>query len=121
MTAALIPLEALDYFENAIYLPMLIKILETDLLLFEDGPFKFKRPYTLIAESTLKIVRVELKQTNEYLRNNKMKLIRVKTEGIFTEYIFAHKGYEDSRRYLNVRLRNRSEELLGMYFDIVKA
>ena len=35
---------------------------------------------------------------------------------MFTEYIFISGGYEDHRRYLNVRLRNRTEELLDLYF-----
>ena len=113
---ALIPTDALPYFENAIYLPMLIQILEADLTLVEKGPFKLKRPYTLLIEETLKIVRSEIKETNTYMRQNTMNLMRGKTDGIFTEYIFIHRGYEDSRRYLNVRLRNRSEELIGMYF-----
>jgi hypothetical protein len=118
--AALIPLAALDYFENAIYLPILIKILEADRMLFEEGPFKLKRPYTQLIEGTLKIVRTELKETNEYLRKNDMRLTKNKTDKVFTEYIFVHGGYEDARRYLNFRLKNRSEELISMYFDMMK-
>ncbi|PZX04897.1 hypothetical protein C7437_103148 [Psychrobacillus insolitus] len=39
---------------------------------------------------------------------------------MFTEYVFFHGGYEEHRRYLNVRLRNRVKELLSIYFAIVE-
>lgn len=45
-----------------------------------------------------------------------MKVIKVKNDGALTEYTFMHGGYEDHRRYLNVRLRNRTEELISVYF-----
>ena len=44
-----------------------------------------------------------------------MELIKRGNDGTFTEYEFIHEGYSDKRRYLNVRLRNRTEELLGEY------
>lgn len=117
---ALIPTDALPYFEDAIYLPMLISILETDKQLVENGPFKLKRPYLYFIESALKNVRQDSKAANQYLRNHKMKLIRGETTELFTEYLFVHGRYEDARRYLNVRLKSRTEELIGMYFDIAK-
>lgn len=118
--SALIPTDALNHFENAIYLPMLIQILERDLILINDGPIKLKRPYVHIIESALKIIRQELKDTNAFLKRSNMRLLRGSTDELFTEYIFAHGGYADARRYLNYRLKHRSEELIGMYFDIVK-
>lgn len=41
----LIPEEAIPYFENMIYLPMVLTILEKDRTIFEKAPFKLKRPY----------------------------------------------------------------------------
>jgi len=45
-----------------------------------------------------------------------MKVVKGKNDGTFTEYLFIHGGYEDCRRYLNARLRNRTEELMSVYF-----
>ena len=112
----LIPTEALPYFENMIYLPMIVIILERDRGTFEKGPFKLKRPYVNMVDEALKFAQVELKETSIYLRRNNMKVIRGKTDDTFTEYVFIYGGYEDHRRYLNVRLRNRTEELLGVFF-----
>ena len=112
---ALIPVESLQYFENMIYLPLVLIVLERDRQEFEKGSFKLKRPYVDLVEDALKIARAELKQTSIYLRRNNMKVIRGKTDDTFTEYLFLHGGYEERRRYLNVRLRNRTEELITVY------
>lgn len=116
----LIPAEALPKFENAIYLPMIIKILEKDRLTIENGPFKLKTPYLNIVEGALKIARTESKETNIYLKRNNMKVIKKGSDETFTEYLFMHGGYEDHRRYLNVRLRNRTEELISVYFSMAQ-
>lgn len=92
-------------------------ILSRDRAQFEKTPLKFTGPYIAFVEDVMAAVQSDLKQTHDYLRKNKMKLIKGKTEGIFTEYIFLHNGYEDSRNYLNVRLRNRTEELMNEYFS----
>ena len=51
----LIPPEALPYFENMIYLPMLLIILERDRESFERGPFKLKGPYVKLVDEAAKI------------------------------------------------------------------
>jgi len=100
-----------------IYLPMIISILERDREAIETSSFKLKGPYINIVENTLKTVRAELKETNNYARSKNMKMIKKGKDGSFTEYAFIHNGYEDIRRYMNIRLRNRTEELISVYFE----
>ncbi|WP_338656522.1 hypothetical protein [Sporosarcina psychrophila] len=95
---------------------MIISILERDREVIEISSFKLKGPYINIIENTLKNVRAELKETNNYARSKNMKLIKKGKDGSFTEYAFIHNGYEDKRRYMNIRLRNRTEELINVYF-----
>lgn len=116
----LIPDEAIRYFENMVYLPMVVTILEKDRLNFEKGPFKLKKPYITMVEEALKQVHKELKETHFYMKRNSMKVLRGEGDDMFTEYVFFHGGYEEHRRYLNVRLRNRVEELLTIYLAIIK-
>ncbi|MEK4715219.1 hypothetical protein [Sporosarcina sp. FSL K6-5500] len=113
----LIPGDALPYFENMIYLPIIISILERDREVIETSTFKLKGPYINIVENTLKTVRAELKDTNTYARNRNLKLVKKGKDGSFIEYAFIHNGYEDIRRYMNIRLRNRTEELMNDYFE----
>ena len=117
----LIPQDALPKFENAIYFPMIISILEKDLETIKNGPFKLKGPYTKIIEEALKAIRAESKQTNIYLVRNNMKVIKSMNDGTFNKYVFMYGGYEEHRNYLNVRLRNRTEELIAVYFASVES
>ncbi len=117
----LIPAEALPYFENMIYLPMLLIILEKDRDSFEKGPFKLKGPYVKLVDEATRAVRVELRETTIYLRRHNMKVIRNKTDTTFTEYVFVHGDNKDHRRFLNIRLRNRTEELLNIYFAMIES
>lgn len=100
---------------------MVLLILERDRELFEEGPFKLKRPYVKIVEEALKHVKIECKKTSLYLHHNNMELIRGRTDHTFTEYVFVYNGHEDRRRYSNIRLRNRTEELVSAYFAMVKS
>ena len=95
---------------------MLISILERDRKAIEGGPFKLKGPYFKLIDDALKVIRIEIKETNIYMKQNNMKVIKGKNDGTFTGYTLIHGGYEDRRRYSNVRLRNRTEELIGVYF-----
>jgi len=99
---------------------MLIKILEKDLTTIEVSPFKLKRPYTNMIDQAIKNVRAELKKSNIYLKHNNMQLIKKGMDKDFTEYIFYSRGYEDLRRYSNIRLRNRTEELMSEYFAVME-
>ena len=115
---SLIPAESMPYFEKMIYLPMVIIILERDREQFEQGEFKLKLPYINIIEQSIKAVQKDLKETKMYLRENNMRIIKGKRDDSCTEYTFFYGGYEQNRRYLNVRLRNRTEELLEMYLNL---
>lgn len=116
----LIPADSLPYFENMIYLPMVLTILERDRESVEKGPFKLKRPYVNMIDQAVKEAQKEFKNTRLYLRQHNMKVIRGNRDDTFTEYVFFYGGYEEYRRYLNVRLRNRVEELLGVYLVMIK-
>jgi hypothetical protein len=111
-----IPSEVIPYFENMIYLPMVINVLERDRREIEISSFKLKKPYVDIIEGALKAASLEIKETSIYLKRNNMKVIKRLNDGTFTEYLFMHDGYEERRKYLNIRLRNRTEELISIYF-----
>ncbi|WP_432354553.1 hypothetical protein [Sporosarcina sp. A2] len=114
---AALKMEVIPYLESMIYLPMVLTILERDRLVFEQKNFKFKKPYLGLVDDVSKRVHRELGNTAAYLRANNMSVVKGKTDDIFTEYVFMHDQQQDCRRYLNVRLRNRTEELLTQYLQ----
>ncbi|TAA71975.1 hypothetical protein [Planococcus salinarum] len=116
----LIPQDEIVNFEKMIYLPMVLTVLERDRILFESGSFKLKRPYFELVEGAISQVQKELKETKIHMRRRQMKVLRNAGDDTFTEYVFYHGGYEDHRRYLNLRLRNRVEELIRIYLSMAE-
>lgn len=111
----LISQEEIVHFEKAMYLPMVLIILERDRALFEKGSFKLKRPYVELVDKAIREVQKELKETTIHMRKQHMKMLKGEGDDTFTEFVFYHGGWEDHRRYLNLRLRNQVEELLRIY------
>ncbi len=112
-----IPSEMIPYYEAGIYLPLLLIILEKDQSIIEQGQFKFKNPYLQLIDVIRMKIRQDLKETKAYFQQHKMRLVRGKTDDLFTEYQFYFEGIMESRRYSNIRLRNHSGALLAEYFE----
>jgi hypothetical protein len=112
-----IPSETIPYYEAGIYLPLLLVILEKDQVIVEEGHFKFKNPYLHLIDAVRAKIQQDLKETRDYFRSHHMRLVRGKSDDLFTEYQFHFGGVMESRRYSNVRLRNHSEALLAEYFE----
>lgn len=110
-----IPIEAVPYLEAAIYLPMLLIVLEKDQAQIETGQFKLKRPYIYLIDEAIKYAEVELRKTKVYLKNHQLRVVQGNRDEMFTEYQFHYKQVMDVRRYSNIRLRNHVEDLLKSY------
>ena len=111
----LIPEKDQAVIEKAIYLPMVIIVLNQDLKIINSSTIKFKSAYSEWIEKTIITVQKELSDVKRYMKQNQIKVEKMKTDESFTQYVFIYKGYEDIHRYFNPRLRNRTEELLKYY------
>ncbi|HWL25734.1 MAG TPA: hypothetical protein VNR38_18625 [Ureibacillus sp.] len=113
-----IPIEAVPYLEAAIYLPMLLVVLDKDYAQIEAGQFKLKRPYFHLIDEARKNALEDLKKTKAYLQHHRLKVVRGNSDELFTEYYFHYQQAMEVRRYSNIRLRNRVENLLDFYFKL---
>lgn len=111
-----IPENDRDIMEKAIYLPMVLIILNRDLSVVENSPFKLKKPYLKLIEETMKEIQRELAEVKQYMKKNKLQVIETKRDDAFTMYMFFYKGYEENHNYFNPRIRNKIQELLEAYF-----
>jgi hypothetical protein len=111
-----IPEEDRDIMEQAIYLPMVLTILNRDLTVIDKSPFKLKKPYLLIVEETMKIIQSELAEVKRYMKRNRLKVEEIHRDEAFTMFLFLYKGYEEQHNYFNPRIRNKVNELLEHYF-----
>ncbi|MBL5767847.1 hypothetical protein MXL46_17745 [Heyndrickxia sporothermodurans] len=110
-----IPENDRNIIEKAIYLPMILIILNRDLEIINNSPFKLKKPYLEWIEETMICIQKELAGVKRYMKQQQIKVEKIKSDDAFTMYMFLYKGYEEAHNYFNPRLRNRSEELMKYY------
>ncbi|PLS18797.1 hypothetical protein CVD28_04895 [Bacillus sp. M6-12] len=110
-----IPEKDRNIIEQAIYLPMVITILNRDRQIFEKSPFKLRQPYLDLVEEALTVVQKDLAEARRFLRHENIKVSEINRDEAFTMFSFIYRGYEEHHNYFNPRLRNKVEELLGYY------
>ncbi|WP_147533151.1 hypothetical protein [Bacillus marasmi] len=110
-----IPEEERDLMEKAIYLPMVITVLNRDLNVIDKSPFKLKKPYSVLVEETLKVIQRELAEVKRTMKQNQLKVEEIHRDEAFTMFMFLYKGYEEHHNYFNPRIRNKVQELLEYY------
>jgi hypothetical protein len=112
-----IPEEDRNIMEKAIYLPMILIILNRDLSVVRNSPFKLKKPYEELIEDTIKTIQRELAEVKQYMKTNNIQVLEINRDDAFTMYMFLYKGYEEHHNYFNPRIRNKVQELMGIYFS----
>ncbi|MEH7480136.1 hypothetical protein V7157_03310, partial [Neobacillus drentensis] len=73
-----IPEDDRDIMEKAMYLPMVLIILNRDLTVVANSPFKLKQPYLDLIEETMKEIQRELAEVKLYMKKNKLQVIETK-------------------------------------------
>jgi hypothetical protein len=114
-TMTRIPENERDLMEKAIYLPMVLTILNRDLTIVNRSPFKLKQPYLELIEETMKVIQRELKTVKQYMQKEKLNVQQISHDEAFTGFLFLYKGYEEQHNYFNPRIRNKVQELLSYY------
>lgn len=110
-----IPMDDRDLIEKAIYYPMLITVLNRDLQVINQSPFKLRNPYIKLVEETMQVIQNQLFHVKREMKKQGMKVHEVKRDETFTTYLFLYKGYEEYHSYFNPRIRNKVEELLTFF------
>lgn len=110
-----IPEKDRDMIELAIYLPMVLTVLNRDLTIIETSSFKLKKPYIEWIQKTMLLIQKELSEVKRFLRENRIQVNQMKSDEAFTLFLFLYKGYEEYHNYFNPRIRNKVEELMKYY------
>ena len=108
--------EQIALFEQAIYLPLLIIILERDLVAIKDSNIKLKDPYVQLIDLLLKKIQLRLKTVKNAMQKQNMKLHKLNQDESFTLYAFLFNGYEEHHNYFNPRIRNKVNDMLKEAF-----
>lgn len=107
--------EQINLFEQAIYLPLLLIVLERDTSIIKDSGIKLKEPYLTLIDQVMRKIQLQLKQIKTDMKQQQMKLHKLKQDESFTMYAFLFNGYEEHHNYFNPRIRNKVNELLMHY------
>lgn len=106
----------ISLFEQAIYLPLILIVLEKDIKHIESSPLKLKEPYMLFLEDVMKKVQIQLRDVKKAMKKENLRLQKLKQDDSFTLYAFLFDGYEEHHNYFNPRIRNKVNELLTYFF-----
>jgi hypothetical protein len=85
-----------DIIEQALYLPMLLNVLERDRLTIEQTPFKLKQPYLNLVEETIKSVQKDLKEVRNKLKTGSMRIEKVGKDNDFTCFSLSIRDMKSS-------------------------
>ncbi|WP_078381510.1 hypothetical protein [Sutcliffiella halmapala] len=107
--------EQIQLFEQAIYLPLLLIVLEKDTSIISKSTIKLKEPYLMLIDEVMKSVQLQLKQVKLNMKQQKMKLHKLSQDESFTMYSFLFNGYEEQHNYFNPRIRNKVNDMLMHY------
>lgn len=107
--------EQLQLFEQAIYLPLLLIVLEKDTSIIQRSTIKLKDPYLNLIDEVMKKIQLQLKQIKLDMKRQKMKLHKLNQDEAFTMYAFLFNGYEEHHNYFNPRIRNKVNDMLMYY------
>ncbi|MFD1779834.1 MULTISPECIES: hypothetical protein [Fredinandcohnia] len=111
-----IPEDDRAIFEKAVFLPMVLTILNRDLTAIETAGFKLKKPYLHLLEHTMKKVQKDLYTIKLQMKKKNMKVWEKQRDEAFTLFSFMYRGYEEEHNYFNPRIRNEVQQLLESYF-----
>jgi len=102
-------------FEQSIFLPMVLTILNRDFKVVEKAPFKLRKPYLNLVDDTMKRVQKDLYNIKQQMIKKKMKVFELERDEAFTLFLFIINGWEEQHNYFNPRIRNEVQLLLEKY------
>ncbi|MFB5661308.1 hypothetical protein [Alteribacillus sp. HJP-4] len=99
-----------------ILLPLVKKVLEKDLQLFEEGPFKVRDPYLMMVQESLRMLHEDMRHIKKYMHGHNMQVSFEENDGTFSRYSYACRGYEGASSYLNANLKRQARHCMEAYF-----
>ncbi len=108
--------EERNQLELGLYLPIMLTLIEVDKKVLATSTLKIKEPYLLLLEQVSRTAHHQLYQIKKAMTKNRMKVIEMERDELFTTYAFIVRGYETRHRYFNYHIKNKVQEMLNQYF-----
>ncbi len=108
--------EERDQLELGLYLPIMLTLIEVDKKVLANSTLKIKEPYLLLLEQVSQLAHHQLYQIKKTMMKNRLKVVEMERDDLFTTYAFIVRGYETRHRYFNAHIRNKVQQMLNEYF-----
>lgn len=103
-------------FEAFIILSFSRKVLEKDLKIIENSHFKIKEPYIDLNYRCIDAISKQLFEIKKQLHSKNIKIQFGANDGTFTEFHCYFRGYVQTKRLLNVHIKNQVQKKLNDFF-----
>ncbi|WP_026699883.1 hypothetical protein [Salibacterium aidingense] len=100
-----------------ILLPLVKKVLEKDIQLFEKGGFKVKDPYLTMIRNALHLLHEDMRHLKKYMHQHRVRVNFEENDGVFSRYSYVCRGYEGTSSYLNANLKRQARHCMDVYFS----
>ncbi|KAB7672263.1 hypothetical protein F9279_04835 [Bacillus sp. B1-b2] len=114
--SAPLPSKERNILEHLLYLPLLLTVLERDRESTYKTPFKLRKVYENLLENTIIKIQGDLQHFKNLMNSQRMKLVKGRNNGEYTEYHFYINNDYYICRYTNNELKTNTEKLLTYYF-----
>lgn len=106
-----------DLVHDFIIRTYLLEVLEKDIHVIEDAPFKLNETYIHLVENVLKKARVDLRKIKDEMKQLIIKVAEPKRSNVdFIHYDYFVRGYHSYSRYWDAALKIHGTRLLEKYF-----
>lgn len=108
--------EEQEIIHQFVILTLARKALELDLHHLEKVALKLKEPYTALTRSVLDHLSRELSVLKRYMLAHQLKVVPSEKNSMFTKYNYYCRGYEGTKHYLNMNLKNQVSQYISNCF-----
>lgn len=95
-----------------LFLSMAIVVIDQDMQIVQNGPFKIKEPYLKLLQTMAASARKERKALRKKMKDQDIQVVRLNQNDSFTTYQFICRGKEESKSYFNPVIRKKVELIL---------
>lgn len=95
-----------------LFIDLAIKNMELDMRHVKNGPFKIKDPYLQLIEKTISKAINKRRKLKQLMRQNKIQVLFLHTQGHFTTYKFILGRNEHEMVFNNMVIKKNVEEVI---------
>src|SRR5690625_1979835 len=95
-----------------LFLSMAMIVMKQDMRHIQDGAFKIKEPYIELLGKMLAHATDERRKLRQMMQRQKIQVIFLQKNDLFSSYLFLCNGREEKRNYFNPTIKKKVETII---------